>query len=179
MTTSRRLRILGLILCATAVGVTSPSGVRHAVASPRSPNMASVEHLSASLMPVSHPNLHSTRHQMTLRIKGSNFAPGDKVRIGVMSTVRWIVIARGSTYAQRATTSVICGHDFELCSRPNPQAGTVHYQVQISSPPHAILTWVCGHEHAVCSRPNPRAASSLLVLYRTDRSSGIQRVTLG
>jgi hypothetical protein len=179
MTTSRSLGVLGLVLCAMTVGATSPSGVRHAVAASAEPNVAVAGHLSASLVRASHPERYSTGHQMMLHISGSGFAPGEKVGIAVMSSVRWAVIARGSTYAQRATTSVLCGNDFKLCSRPNPRAGKVNYQIRISSPPHAVLTWICGHEDTVCSRLNPRATSSLLVLYRSRGSSGMLHVALG
>jgi hypothetical protein len=94
---------------------------------------------------------------LILRITGSNFKPGRKVGIAVINTFRWEVLAKGSTYAQRATTRVVCGHDFELCSRPNPRAGTFDYRVRLSYAP---------------------AASNLLVLYRTAGDAGMQAVTL-
>jgi hypothetical protein len=120
----------------------------------------------------------STAHRLTLHITGSHFVPGSRVSIAVLNTSRWQVIARGATPAQRATTQVICGHDFAVCSRPNPRAGTIDFRLPLGFVRHPLLTWVCGHEHEVCSRPNPHVAANLLVLYRSTGDPGMERVTL-
>ena len=95
--------------------------------------------------------------QLTLRITGSHFAPGSKVGVAVINIFWWKVLARGATYAQRTTISMLCGDDGKTCSEANPRAGTINYRVWLSSAPRA---------------------SNLLVLYRSPGDAGTQGVTV-
>jgi hypothetical protein len=148
---------VGLTLFAAALPVTAPALARHVAAASAAPELTVVGHVSAYLATERNPGRDHTAHQLTLRIIGSDFVPGSRVGIAVMNAARWDVLATGSTHAQRATTQVICGHDFKTCSQPNPRAGTFSYRVWLS--------------------PVPRAAD-LLVLYRTDRDAGMQGIIL-
>jgi hypothetical protein len=154
--TSRWLNIFGLALCVTAAA-TTPALVRPASASPAAPTLTAVGHLGTYLATARNPKQDHLVTQLTLQITGSHFAPGSKVRIAVLNTARWQVAARGWTYAQRATTTVICGHDFKTCARPNPQAGTISYRLWLSSAPRI---------------------ANLLTLYRSAGASGMRHVIL-
>jgi hypothetical protein len=99
---------------------------------------------------------HAVR-QLTLRIRGSSFVPGSTVRLAVINTLPWKVLARGASRAQPATTSVLCSDESRTCLRPNPDAGRIDYWVQLSDAPRA---------------------ANLLVLYRTAGDAGTQAVTL-
>ena len=178
MLTSRRVSILGLALCAVAAGATTPALTTRVAAAPAAPKVAVVGHISTHLVAAPNSRRDHIVRQLTLHITGSNFVPGSTVSIAVMNTSTWEVLAKGAMPAQRATTSVICGHDFKLCSQPNPRAGTIDYRIRLRSAPPAFLTWMCGHEHEVCSRPNPAAVAHLLVLYRSAGDAGMQGVTL-
>jgi hypothetical protein len=79
------------------------------------------------------------------------------VRLAVVNTARWRVIVKASTRAQRATTTVICGHDFKTCALPNPKAGTITYRIALTPAP---------------------AVPDLVVLYRTAGDAGGQGVIL-
>jgi hypothetical protein len=95
-------------------------------------------------------------HQLTLHITGSHFTPGGVVRIAVMHSSPWKLLAKGSTHAQRAVITAWCpGH--YVCSAPNPRAGTINYRMQLSS---------------------GLAASSLVVLYRSAGRTGMHDLAL-
>jgi hypothetical protein len=126
--TSRWLNIFGLALCVTAAA-TTPAFVQPASASPAAPTLTAVGHLGTYLAPARSPKQDHLVPQFTLQITGAHFIPGSKVKIAVLNTARWKVAATGWTYAERATTTVICGNDFKTCARPNPQAGTISYRL--------------------------------------------------
>jgi hypothetical protein len=151
--------ILGLILCASAgaaaLGLASPVSASQAV-----PTITVTMRDNWSGINSVPPNFRyefTNRPHYTLRVTGSNFVPNTTVRIALLDTVRWEVLAKGSTKAQPATTSELCDLDFTTCSRPNPRAGTFAYRVGLSSLP---------------------APSHLEVLYRASGTTGIHEVTL-
>jgi hypothetical protein len=159
MFTPRKLSILGLALCAAMAGVTAPRLAARVSAAPAAPTIKVAAQVSTSYlsMPSRDETFRTiTVHRLTLHITGSNFTPGSKVRIAVMNTSPWKLFAKGSTFAQRAVISGWCpGH--EMCTRPNPQAGTIDYHMRFSYVP---------------------AASNLVVLYRSAQQTGIRDLTL-
>jgi len=119
------------------------------------PTIAVTAQVSTSYLPGSYQAV--VLHRLTLHITGSNFTPGSKVRIAVMNTSPWKLFAKGSTFAQDAVIATLCPPGHEVCSQPNPQAGTIDYRMRFSYVP---------------------AASNLVVLYRSAQHTGIHDVTL-
>ncbi len=131
---TRTLSILGLALCATA-GAIAPGLATPSSAASTTPTIAVTAQVSTSYLPGSYQNV--VVHRLTLHITGSNFTPGSKVRIAVMNTSPWKLFAKGSTFAQDAVTAALCPPGHEVCTRPNPQAGTIDYRMRFSSAPAA------------------------------------------
>jgi hypothetical protein len=160
MFTHRKLIIPGLALCAMMAGATAPGLAARVSAAPAAPTIKVAAQVSTSYL--SMPSRDETFrtiavHRLTLRITGSNFTPGSKVRIAVMNTSPWKLFAKGSTYAQDAVSSDLCPNGRALCSWPNPRAGTIDYRMRFSYAP---------------------AASSLVVLYRSAGHTGLHDLTL-
>jgi hypothetical protein len=152
---TRTLSILGLALCATA-GAMAPGLATPSLAAPTTPTIAVTEQVSTSYLPGSYQTV--VLHRLTLHITGSGFTPGSKVRIAVMNTAPWKLLAKGSTYAQPSVVLAgVCAPGHEGCSRPNPRAGTIDYRMRFSYVP---------------------AASNLVVLYRSAQHTGIHDLTL-
>jgi hypothetical protein len=156
MRASSKLSILGLALLAGA-GLTTPASVGHAAATAAAPEVTVIGHVTTYFALNHHPERDHIVRQLILHVAGSHFLPGSSVGVAIINTFWWRVLARGVVRAQPATTTVICGHDFRTCSRPNPQAGTIDYGVRLSDAPRA---------------------GNLLVLYRTAGDAGLQAVTL-
>jgi hypothetical protein len=154
MRTFRRLSIVGLALCGTAGAVTF-GHTAPISAAPTAPTIAVTAHLTTSYLPGSYQTV--AFHHLALHVTGSNFAPGSRVRLAIINVARWELLRHGVTQAQPATISVICGHDFMTCSRPNPRAGRIDYRMRLNAAPRA---------------------ANLLVLYRTAGDAGMQTVTM-
>jgi hypothetical protein len=151
---TRTLGILGLALCATAGAMASGLATPSSAAS-TTPTIAVTAQVSTSYLPGSYQNV--VLHRLTLHITGAGFTPGSKVRIAVMNTAPWKLFAKGSTFAQDALISGLCPSGHEVCTQPNPQAGTIDYRMRFSYVP---------------------AASHLVVLYRSAHHTGIHDLTL-
>ena len=160
MFTPRKLSILGLTLCAAMAGVTAPGLAARVSAAPAAPTIKVAAQVSTSYLSMPAPDETFRTiavHQLTLHISGSNFTPGSKVRIAVMNASPWKLFAKGSTFAQDALLSDLCPNGHEVCSRPNPRAGTIDYRMRFSYAP---------------------AASSLVVLYRSAGHTGLHDLSL-
>lgn len=154
MFTFARLSVLGLALCAMTVGGAAPAFAKNPTTPV--PAVAVTGHVTTQYLNSPTPRAVAI-HWMTLRITGSNFLPGAKVNIGVLYTGAWELLFTGSTRAQRAMTTWVCGQEHSVCSQPNPHAGRIDYRLRLSSAP---------------------AASNLLVLYRSAGRAGTSAVTL-
>ena len=160
MFTHRKLGILGLTLCAAMAGVTAPGLAARVSAAPATPaiKVAAQESTVYLSMPASDETFRTiAMHQVTLHITGSNFTPGSTVRIAVMHSSPWELLAKGSTHAQRAVTTWVCGHEYQVCSAPNPRAGTIDYRVRLTNAP---------------------PVSTLVVLYRSAGHTGMHDLAL-
>jgi hypothetical protein len=151
---TRKLSILGLALCATA-GAVAPALATPSFAAPATPTIAVSAQVSTSYLPGSYQTV--VLHRLTLHITGKNFTPGSKVRIAVMNTDPWELFAKGSTFAQGARVTAFCPSGHEVCTLPNPLMGTIDYRMRFSYVP---------------------AASSLVVLYRSARHTGMRDLPL-
>jgi hypothetical protein len=134
MLSSRRLSILGLALLAGA-GIITSGSVGHAAAASTAPEVVVVGHVTTYFAVNHSPERDHIVRQLTLQVTGSHFVPGSSVGVAIINTFWWRVLARGALRARPATTTVICGHDFRTCSRPDPQAGTIGYWVRLSDAP--------------------------------------------
>jgi hypothetical protein len=161
MFTPRKLSILGLTLCAAMAGVTVPGLATRVSAAPVTPSIkvAAQDSTVYLSMPAPDETFRTiTMHLLTLDITGSGFTPGSKVGIAVVHSSPWQLLAKGSTHAQRAVTTWVCGHEYQVCSARNPRAGTIDYRVRlINAPP----------------------ASTLVVLYRSAGRTGMHDLALG
>ncbi|GAC1335826.1 MAG: hypothetical protein NVSMB22_28460 [Chloroflexota bacterium] len=101
--------------------------------------------------------LDATLDKRFLHISGTHFAPGRAVRIVVMSTSDWTPIWSGPLYAQPALAWCSYPYIQAACGQPNPQAGTLDYTIRL---------------------PHRYGASSLVVLYRAARRTGVATVTI-
>ena len=152
----RKLIILGLTLSAVMAGVTAPGLAAGVSAAPATPSVAVSARVTTVYLTMPIPGSVITLHRLTLHITGSHFAPGSTVRIAVMHTSPWKLLATASTHAQRAVITAWCpGH--YVCSAPNPRAGTIDYRMRFSYAP---------------------AASSLVVLYRSAGHTGMHDLAL-
>ena len=155
MITTLKRSILGLALCAMTAGTIAPGLATPISAAPAAPTLAVSAQVKTYILPGSYGTVKL--HRLILHITGSNFTPGSKVRIAVMNSSSWKLLAKGSTFAQDAVIAELCPPGHEVCSRPNPQAGTIDYRMRFSSVP---------------------AASNLLVLYRSASHLGMQELAL-
>jgi hypothetical protein len=151
-----QLSALGLALCLMAAGITAPPFVRHAAAAPAEPIVSVTGHLTSHLPIQALSPERNYLHRLTLHIAGSGFRPGRMVRIAVITTSHWGVLARATTRVQPSLTWV-CTHDNDACAVPNPLSGTFQYTMRLDNAPEA---------------------RGLVVLYRSTGDPGAQTVTV-
>jgi hypothetical protein len=158
MVNSRRFSMLGVALCLAATGSTVTSPARTMAAAPAAPRVVVVGHVSTYLVyQFTNPDRDVIGHRLTLRISGSDFLPGAMVRIAVINTSSWKVLARDVTFAQPAPRTWKCRNHSHLCAQAEGATGSIDDRFHF--------------------RPAP-AAHNLLVLYRYAGDPGVSPVAL-
>jgi hypothetical protein len=111
---------------------------------------------ATSVAAIPEPVMEATLQSQTLHLTGSNFKPGGKVSIALVNTRAMKLVAKGSTYAEDAVIWAMCPWDYGLCSKPNPNEGTISYTMHLK---------------------RAMAASDLELLYRSAGQTRLQEVT--